>query len=227
MAAGDEHDTGESTTFWEDLATDEGGGEAPPPAIKLAPAPDEGGKGKRSTARQTHSAKEMEDRIELTAMLLGQGLTKGQIKQMLKSKWQCSARSCEAYLARAREKLVQWSGQPKADHFIESASFYRSVLASSAPTREKLLARERLDMLYGLEAARNLKVDSVVNSVVHHEHHHTLDLTVLSDEQIGQLESLLARVAGENPPPAAGPPLLENKPPPEPAPGDEAAGEGI
>jgi hypothetical protein len=101
--------------------------------------------------RQTKSAKDLEARVEFTATLLGLGLSKSAIKKRLIEAYQCSARTCETYLSRAKDLLVQWSGQAKQEHFVEAVAFYRSVIQAQGSVKDKLCARERLDALYGLE----------------------------------------------------------------------------
>jgi hypothetical protein len=145
----------------------------------------------------------MEERIEMTAHLLAQAMLKGQIKRLLKAKWGCSARTCEVYLSRARKLLVEKSGRTRGEHFIEAAAFYRSVIQSpNASLRDKLQARERLDVLYGLEAPRDVRFTGVVGGVIRHDVKHSLDLSRLTDEQLATLETLLALAEQANPAPA-------------------------
>lgn len=118
-----------------------------------------------NTGRSTTSNAELKERIELTAHLLGQGLRKGEIKRELKARFKnrdgtpISARTCEAYLTRARRLLVEKSGVSKQEHARRSSWFYLSILWNpSASTAHKLRARENLDRLLGLDPPKQVEL---------------------------------------------------------------------
>jgi hypothetical protein len=94
----------------------------------------------------------MLERTEYVAGLLARGLPKGQVKRAIYAAFGCGARQAETLISRAREALVGWSGQPKSELWVEAVAFYRSVIqAPGVELRIKLLARERLDRMFGLE----------------------------------------------------------------------------
>jgi hypothetical protein len=127
----------------------------PDPTLPLAePAP-----GPSAPGRSSSSARELEQRIEFTAYLLGQMVPKGQVKTLLRRRYQnrsgkpISARTCEDYISRAREKLIEWTQKPKEEHVTEAAAYYVTTIQNAQATiSEKLRARERLDALYGINA---------------------------------------------------------------------------
>jgi hypothetical protein len=95
---------------------------------------------------------EQEERATFTAFLLSRYAHKGEIKRLLQARFGVSARSCERYLARARELLLAGSGAPLEEHRLQSYNFYVSVIRDPQATlREKLIAQKRLDKLLGLE----------------------------------------------------------------------------
>ncbi len=131
-------------------------------------------------------------RIEYTAQLMGSGLPEYAVIDKLKLDFGISFRQCVRYMSRARGIMIAWTQQPKAAHFTESATFYRTIIQTSKDERNRIAARERLDSLYGLDAKYDDKDDgaSVVNNV--------LNITVnnLSAEQLAVLYDLRKRLAG-------------------------------
>jgi hypothetical protein len=95
---------------------------------------------------------QLEERIERTREMLASGLQKRVIKRRLAKRYGVNPRTCETYLARARELIVQASGRARPEWRAESLAFYESVIADRlASTRDKVKARERIDKLLGLE----------------------------------------------------------------------------
>jgi hypothetical protein len=95
---------------------------------------------------------EEEARVAYTVHLLSRYAYKGEIKRLLKQRFGISARSCERYLARARELLRERTGADLDEHRALSLGFYESVIRDPATTtREQLLAQKRIDKLLGLE----------------------------------------------------------------------------
>lgn len=152
--------------------------------------------------RKTPSNKKREEFIEFTALLVGKDLPKSQIKRHIKEKFQkdlgktVSARTCEDYIARAKELLVEWSERPVKDHFVEAVAFYKSVIQEPGSSRDqKMRARERIDNLYGLEAPKALKVSANVAT------------TELSEEEL--LKLVVADLAQYPQKPPAKPTILD------------------
>lgn len=114
-------------------------------------------------SRLTTCDEELEERIEITASLLGAGLLKSAVKAKMVEMWGCSTRTCETYISRARVLLMHLTQRPKEEHFTEAASFYTSVIQSEADLPAKLKARERLDSLYGLDAKFTAASSQAIN----------------------------------------------------------------
>ena len=97
---------------------------------------------------------ELEERITFTSTLLARRLYKGEIKAILKKKYGVTARSCERYLARARQRLIRRTGRSAEVHRGESVGFYESIIRNPESTlREKMSAQERIDFILGLGSA--------------------------------------------------------------------------
>lgn len=60
-------------------------------------------------------------------------------------------RTAENYVARARERILQETGKPKAEHVADSYEFYRMMQVDADKDIDKIKARERIDKLLGLE----------------------------------------------------------------------------
>jgi hypothetical protein len=71
---------------------------------------------------------EVDQRIELTASLLSRRLKKGEIKRLLKGKYNVTARCCERYLSRARRLLLKRSRRPKEVHISEAQAIYEQTI---------------------------------------------------------------------------------------------------
>ena len=91
-------------------------------------------------------------RIEFVRKMLTTGVSKAAIKRALRGTYDVRYRTAENYVARARERILQMTGKPRAEHVADSYEFYRKV---QADPKEKcivrLKARERIDKLLGLE----------------------------------------------------------------------------
>lgn len=98
---------------------------------------------------------ELEARIEMTVKLISAGFHDGQVKRTVAKEYNCSTRTVEAYLRRAREILRDRRNRSREDLQAESMAYYESVLVSkSATPRDRLFARKRIDELLGLEEPR-------------------------------------------------------------------------
>lgn len=100
---------------------------------------------------------EHEERIELVVKLMVILARKWEIKRGLELRYgKIAPRTVERYMARARERLREFEGKSKEELFAESVQYYAGVLKSTDPkvtTRDKMVARERLDDLFGLKHA--------------------------------------------------------------------------
>lgn len=112
---------------------------------------------RQAETKQPTSA-ELQEREDLAFDLLSRCFHKSQIKKHFKERYNCSARTVEKYLSRARGRMAIQAQQAKGDLRAESLAFYLSVLRNNAATvKDKLLARERIDRLYGLDAPLKIK----------------------------------------------------------------------
>lgn len=77
---------------------------------------------------------------------------------MVAAEYGISSRTVERYLRRAREQMVEETGQPKDVLRAESVEFYRTVCQDSdAEDRDRIKARERIDKVLGLEAPQQFE----------------------------------------------------------------------
>lgn len=95
--------------------------------------------------------KEVEERVDYTVTLLKAKLYPGEIKKVLKGKYGVSARTCENYLSRARQILIEETDKTKEEHIADAYVTYNKVLRSKASSdKDKLLAQNSLNKLLGL-----------------------------------------------------------------------------
>lgn len=93
-----------------------------------------------------------EERVDLALRLIASGLHDGRIKRLIAAQYDCSPRTVERYLRRARQIIFERRNRTKGELQAESMAFYERILADSkSSNREKLLARRRIDQLLGLE----------------------------------------------------------------------------
>ena len=136
-----------------------------------------------------HSTRiEMEERVEMTARLLAKGLYKGQVKAAIIGQYAVSARMAETYISRARCKLLAETGRPKIEHRAESYAVYAEIRQTAKQDIVRLKAQERIDKLFGLEEATEVR----------HSGHTTADVTsggkelATADERRVELAALVA-----------------------------------
>lgn len=131
---------------------------------------------------------ELEDRYIRTAALLAQGNTKGAVKSALIKAYDISARTCETYLARARELLLAETGKPAGEHRAESLAFYQTIKADpNASTIAKLKAQERIDKLLALELPAKLTLTDSTGENPMTIRLEAQTLESLPDEELGKL----------------------------------------
>lgn len=114
-------------------------------------APDEP-QAKKARKRYVKPTKaELADRIALTKTLLAAGHQKGHIKKALRKTYDVEARTCELYLARARDELMSELGRTKAEFRADSLAYYQSIKSDDkAPVFARLKAQENIDKLLAL-----------------------------------------------------------------------------
>lgn len=95
---------------------------------------------------------QLEDRVERTRQLLAEGNRKHVIKKVLKQAYGVSAATCERYLRRARDLILEETGKPASEHRADAFAFYETLKADkSLPAIVRLKAQERVDKLLALE----------------------------------------------------------------------------
>jgi hypothetical protein len=141
---------------------------APQPAQKATPKPSSYAGPIPQNLRWRPTAEEALEIEDLAYTALASGLLKSQIKKQLRKyaeKKQAElnkagnglivvmdARTIEKYLSRARARMVDESGKTEKDLRTDSLNFYLSIARDqTADHRSRLIARERVDRLYGLD----------------------------------------------------------------------------
>lgn len=102
--------------------------------------------------RPTHE--ELEDCIDYACELLSKNLHDHQLKRLFRERFgECSARTIANYVSRARARLYQQVEHDRKDHVAEALATYREIFQDPVCTpREKIMARERMDKILGVEA---------------------------------------------------------------------------
>jgi hypothetical protein len=113
------------------------------------------------TVKDQPTKDELAERLDFTFELLSRGLHKSEIKKQIRAKYgDLSARTIESYLSRAREKVLLLIQSNKNTVRAESYAFYEAMQRDgNATVREKILARERIDKLLGLDAPTNININ--------------------------------------------------------------------
>ena len=117
-------------------------------------------------ARKTKSRTQAEKFVEMTAIWLGQVVPKHEVKRRLRQLFVAdgvatgiSGRTCEAYISRARQLLIERSKRTPRDLHIEAVAFYVALIKHPGSSEHaRLKARERLDHLFVLESPAVLKL---------------------------------------------------------------------
>ena len=106
-----------------------------------------------SPARRKPTRNEQAERVHAARGLLGSGLTDGQVKKELAARFDCSPRTVERYLRRAREAMVAERAVGITEMRANAAEFYARMAADpTAPHAVRLKAMEATAKLYGLNA---------------------------------------------------------------------------
>lgn len=134
--------------------------------------------------------------LDFVALQLSRGHRVSWIKtktvEQFKSRFPISRRTVEAYLRRARERLLKDSGRPVEEHRAESLAFYREVASDQeAPVRDRIRARERIDKLLCLEIQAQQSRGTIVVNVT------PAQISQMSDDELDALER---RLVGEDSP---------------------------
>jgi len=96
---------------------------------------------------------ELESRVEVTETLLARGMRKSDIKRYLRTEYGVTARTCENYLSRAKDRIMLKLREDRESHRSMSLALYRSVLSdANASLADRLRAQRDIDRLLGLNA---------------------------------------------------------------------------
>lgn len=114
--------------------------------------------GSRAKEYVKPTQEEIEKRIDICVQYLGRKTPKSVIKQRLNVLYGVGPRTVEAYLSRARKKIMQAVGRTRADLVADSVATYTAIIADpDTSASDRIRAQERIDKVLGLEAA--FKVD--------------------------------------------------------------------
>jgi hypothetical protein len=113
------------------------------------PTPNQRYKPKGERRRPTPA--QLKERAAYVAHMLSRFAYKHQIFRVLKARYGVSARTCERYLARARELVAEQVGRMREDFRRDDVAFYLAVIRDAkASVREQMEAmREILRILGG------------------------------------------------------------------------------
>jgi hypothetical protein len=104
--------------------------------------------------RPKPSFAEMDERVDFVCELLARNLHYHQLKREFRNRFgDCSHSTIANYVARARARLYQQVEHDRKDHVAEALATYRDIFQDPVCTpREKIMARERMDKILGVEA---------------------------------------------------------------------------
>lgn len=102
----------------------------------------------------------VQERVEMVADMLAHGANQREIRFFLEKKQNLNWRMVPEYIGRAREWILkEASGITKTQALAEAIQFYQRTIANKKfHIRDKLEARKRLDLIFGLEAPRRLAI---------------------------------------------------------------------
>lgn len=96
---------------------------------------------------------EVDRRIEITETLIARGMRKSDVKKYLKKEFGVTARTCENYLAEARDRILLKLRSDRDEHRAMALAFYQSIRAdASAGFSDRLKAQQQIDHLLGLHS---------------------------------------------------------------------------
>ncbi len=100
--------------------------------------------------------------------------SKGQIKDVLRSKFDLRPRSCERVITAAIEEQLLATGQSREDLRWQAQHFYEAIIRdTNSSDMAKIRAQEGIVKLYGLESPQRLEVTGATGKPV--EVKHTID----------------------------------------------------
>jgi hypothetical protein len=111
------------------------------------------------------TADEVAARIIFVRSLLSRGAYESEIRQVVYKRYNVRFRQASNYIARAKSMLLAEAGVSREEERVSSVALYRDLIRSCDDPRVKLLARRRLDELFGLDAPPRAPVDSDGNTV--------------------------------------------------------------
>jgi len=110
-----------------------------------------------SRKNQSLSNQQKQQLVDQIKKMLGTGRFASEIRQEIAEEYGLSNRSVGRYLKRARREMIERIQAPVKVFRIESYYFYRSILNNPESTpQERLLARKRIDKLFGFNATKHV-----------------------------------------------------------------------
>jgi hypothetical protein len=148
-------------------------------------------------AKSPANKKITDDVIEFAEFALAQGFLKGVVKALLKEKYELCYRSCETVITQARKKLLERAELSHDELRRDSFQIYDAISRDPAyAARERMLARERIDKLFGLEGPIKLQHSGEINTTAERESMQKLMRTPEGRALLERLDDLQA-VPGE------------------------------
>jgi hypothetical protein len=102
---------------------------------------------------------QLKERVAYVIWLIDRRAHKHEIFALLKRRYGVNARTCETYVARAREKLLARAGTTREEQRLLAYAFYESVVRDTDATlTEKVMAQARIDTIFlGVKPSRPLR----------------------------------------------------------------------
>jgi hypothetical protein len=139
-------------------------------------------------------AKKHTQRIRTAKGLIERGLYDWEIKLLLSEKFECSKRTVERYIFKARALCRKDTGKDRESLRHDAIAFYKSVVSDMhVSPKDRLKAQERIDKLLGLE--QPTVIHQRVEGQVTHTHETIVEAARKDDETRDLLLQLSRRIS--------------------------------
>jgi hypothetical protein len=145
---------------------------------------------------------EVAGRVIFVRGLLAKGAYESEVRQFLYRRYNVRHRQAGVYIARAKALLLAESGITREQARCDAIALYNSLVRESSDDKVKLLARKRLDDLFGLDAAPKAPVGPDGEAVPAASISITTIRAMLADERGRELLAGLAEYGAGLPTPA-------------------------
>lgn len=136
-----------------------------------------------------------EDAIELALNMLRRGDLKYAIKNELRKKHRCSARSLETVISRAREAFRKTEGKSRKEMRVNARDRYEAIIADPATSmRDKIRAQDSLCKLFGLHVTRMVHSGTGEGGAIKTESKTTISLKGVPKEDLKSAQASLRRL---------------------------------